>query len=223
MTDRFRAVLFDWRDTLFHDESDAEWIRTSAASIGRSPSTGDADALAKMLGAAADHPEVLAARSTADCSAELHRAAVLLELRLAGFDDELALAICDHDGDVAATMPYPDTPGVLRDLKALGMRISVISDIHYDLRRHFVHYGLDHLIDRYTLSFEHGVQKPDPRLFQSAVSALGQAPQFTLMVGDNPHRDGGAAAIGITTLILPPGVNFEPRGLGVVLRLVQAA
>jgi hypothetical protein len=81
MTDRFRAVLFDWRGTLFHDESDAEWIRASAASIGRSPSTGDADALAKMLGAAADHPEVLAARATADCSAELHRAAVLLELR----------------------------------------------------------------------------------------------------------------------------------------------
>jgi hypothetical protein len=43
------------------------------------------------------------------------------------------------------------------------------------------------------------------------------------MVGDNPHRDGGAAAIGIITLILPPGVNFEPRGLDVVLRLVQAA
>jgi type II secretory pathway predicted ATPase ExeA len=34
-----------------------------------------------MLGAAVDHPEVLAARATADCSAELHRAAVLLELR----------------------------------------------------------------------------------------------------------------------------------------------
>ena len=31
----FRAVLFDWRGTLFHDEDDAAWIRASAASIGQ--------------------------------------------------------------------------------------------------------------------------------------------------------------------------------------------
>ena len=139
-------------------------------------------ALANSLAAAADHPKVVSARSTADCSAELHRAAVLLELRLAGFDDELALAICERDGNVDATMPYTDTPAVLRDLKALGVRVGVISDIHYDLRSHFVYYGLDHLVDSYTLSFEHGVQKPDPCLFRIAVSALGRAPQV--------HADG---------------------------------
>ena len=49
------------------------------------------NARVEMLGAAAEHPQVVLARQTADCSAELHRAAVLLELRLAGFDDALAL------------------------------------------------------------------------------------------------------------------------------------
>ena len=53
MTDRFRAVLFDWRGTLFHDESDTEWIRASAASIGRGLSTDEAQALANSLAAAA--------------------------------------------------------------------------------------------------------------------------------------------------------------------------
>ena len=78
-----RAVLFDWRGTLFHNEDDAEWIRASAASTVRALTTDEVKACVAMLSAAAEHPEVVAARQTADCSAELHRAAVLLELRLA--------------------------------------------------------------------------------------------------------------------------------------------
>jgi FMN phosphatase YigB (HAD superfamily) len=147
----------------------------------------------------------------------------LLELRLAGIDDELALAICERDGDVAATMPYPDTPRVLGDMKSRGMRIGRISDIHYDIRRHFVHHGLEHLVDSYTLSFEHGVQKPDPRLFQIALQTLGADAQHALMVGDNARRDGGAAAVGITTLILPPVPNFSEQGLDIVLQLVTCS
>jgi HAD superfamily hydrolase (TIGR01549 family) len=84
-------------------------------------------------------------------------------------------------------MPCPDTKEVLRDLKSLRVRIGVISEIHYDLRAASSCTTDDHRIDNYTLSFEHIVQKPDPRLFQIAVSALGQAPQFTQMVGDNPY------------------------------------
>ena len=41
----FTAVLFDWRGTLFHDESDQDWIRASAASIGRTPSDDEVDHL----------------------------------------------------------------------------------------------------------------------------------------------------------------------------------
>jgi len=41
----------------------------------------------------------------------------------------------------------------------------------------------------------------------------------TLMVGDRANRDGGAAALGITTLILPSVANYTPRGLDLVLLL----
>jgi hypothetical protein len=83
MPGAFHAVLFDWRGTLFHDEDDAAWIRASAASIGQTLTTHEVHARVEMLGAAAEHPQVVASRQTADCSAELHRAAALLELRLA--------------------------------------------------------------------------------------------------------------------------------------------
>ena len=82
MSTAFRAVLFDWRGTLFHDEEEADFIRASAASIGRSMSPSEVIALVDGLGPAAEHPEVVAAHQTADCSADLHRAAVVLELSL---------------------------------------------------------------------------------------------------------------------------------------------
>jgi putative hydrolase of the HAD superfamily len=62
-------------------------------------------------------------------------------------------------------MPYSDAPRVLQSLKACGVRIGIVSDIHYDLRPHFEYHGLTHLIEAFTLSFQHECQKPDPRLF----------------------------------------------------------
>jgi hypothetical protein len=52
----FRAVLFDWRGTLFHDEDEAAWIRASAASIGRTLTSEELKALIDGLPAAAEHP-----------------------------------------------------------------------------------------------------------------------------------------------------------------------
>jgi hypothetical protein len=40
------------------------------------------------------------------------------------------------------------------------------------------------------------------------------------MVGDRPGHDGGAAIVGIDTMILPAPETFGPRGLDVILRLL---
>ncbi|WP_348771702.1 HAD-IA family hydrolase [Streptomyces sp. S816] len=40
----------------------------------------------------------------------------------------------------------------------------------------------------YFLSFEHGVKKPDPWIFQMACDKLGVAPDDALMVGDELLR-----------------------------------
>jgi HAD superfamily hydrolase (TIGR01509 family) len=148
---------------------------------------------------------------------------VPLELGLAGFDHDLALACHDRDGNPNASMPYPDTADVLQRLKARGVKIGVISDIHYHLAPVFEYYGVAQFVDSYTLSFEHGIQKPDPRLFEIALEQLGVTAAESLMVGDRANRDGGAAAVGITTLILPPVPNYTARELDLVLRLVRCA
>jgi FMN phosphatase YigB (HAD superfamily) len=108
---------------------------------------------------------------------------------------------------------------VLHELKARGIRIGVISDIHYDLRPIFEHYKLADCIDAFTLSFQHGCQEPDRRLFEIALHAIGARPANTLMVGDRANRDSGAVSVGMTAVILPSVPNFTPRGLEIVLRL----
>jgi len=218
---RFKAVLFDWRGTLFHDESDEDWFRASAASIGRTLSDAEVAGFARALAASESHPDIVAARRGADCSVELRTAATLLQLRVAGFDDELALAVLERDGNLAASFPYPDTAEVLRALKANGARVAVLSDIHYDVRPHFEAHRIADCIDAYVLSYQHGCQKPDPRMFLLALEALGVDAREALMVGDKVTRDAGAVVVGIATLILPPVPNFSIRGLEAALRLVD--
>jgi len=58
-------------------------------------------------------------------------------------------------------------------------------------------------------------------MFTLALDAVGVQPDEALMVGDRASHDGGAAAVGIATLILPLRRELGPRGLDVVLRLVR--
>ena len=63
-------------------------------------------------------------------------------------------------------------------------------------------------------------QKPDPALFQRALTALGTQAHETLMVGDRSRPDGPAAEQGITTLLLPPLEHPGQHRLHHVLALV---
>lgn len=62
-------------------------------------------------------------------------------------------------------------------------------------------------------------ERPDPQLFLKACADLDTDPRATLMVGDNPIRDGGAAACGLRTYISPSEPRTGERGLTGVLRL----
>jgi FMN phosphatase YigB (HAD superfamily) len=55
----------------------------------------------------------------------------------------------------------------------------------------------------FAISYEVGATKPDRRMFDAALSTISTPAQRCLMVGDNPGPDTGAAALGISTLIVP--------------------
>ncbi len=133
----------------------------------------------------------------------------------------MAEALYALDADPANHPLYPDVEPVLRAIRARDLAIAVVSDFHADLRPVLARHGLGDLVDAWVISFEHGIQKPDARMFRLAVEMLEVSPAAALMVGDQSATDGGAAAVGITTLILPPPPeHLEKRGLEIVLRVL---
>ncbi|MFI1539221.1 HAD family hydrolase [Streptomyces anandii] len=218
-----RAVLFDFSNTLFRMIPLQTWLRRVGRASGRLALLDEPGAEAEIshqLRSAFRLPSVVALQQGRDLSAERHRQAMRGWWEhadfLRGAEETAYRELTAPD----AWTPYPDTGPTLRALRARGLRVAVVSDFAWDLRTHLVHHGMDGLIDTCVISCEQGREKPDPHLFLKACADLGSDPRATLMVGDNPVRDGGASACGLRTYILPAENRTGERGLADILRLV---
>lgn len=226
------AVLFDFSGTLFRVEPAESWLRAALSRTSLALSESELVAAARALETAgalpggpppvevpADLAELWAAR---DVSADRHRAAYTgLSRRVRLPDPALHEALYERHMSPAAWSPYPDAAEVLRTLRERGVGVGVVSNIGWDLRPVFRAHGLDGYVDTYALSYEHGVQKPDPRLFAVACEALGVDPREVLMVGDSREADGGATELGCRVHFvehLP--VTGRPDALLPVLELI---
>lgn len=217
--ERIDAVLFDWGHTLFETGSSVAFITAWGAAHGRPVDERVAGEVWEAARLASRSPEELA--KGRDLSPELHRSCWLaLWDELDALVPGVAAALYDHETSAAGWQPYADTPAVLGELATRGIPVAVVSDVAFDLRPIFEHYGLRHLVDAFVLSGEHGTIKPEGRLFGIALEMLGVAPERALMVGDNPANDGAAAGVGIRTLLLPVPGGGRRRGLDAVVRLL---
>jgi HAD superfamily hydrolase (TIGR01493 family) len=228
-----KGVLFDFSGTLFRIESAQRWLTAVLEETGTALVPSDVARLAQQLeragalpGGAPPHavPAHLADLwATRDESTERHRSAYTgLARQVQLPDPHLYDRLYDRHMSPAAWRPYPDAAAVLEALQRQGVRIGVISNIGWDLRPVFRAHGLDAAVDAYILSYEHGIQKPDPQLFQIACDALGADPHDVLMVGDDRRADAGAAAIGCAVHFvehLP--VDHRPDGLRPLLSLLD--
>ncbi|MEU2929100.1 HAD-IA family hydrolase [Streptomyces sp. NPDC007251] len=227
------AVLFDFSGTLFRIESTESWLRAVLAETGHTLPEPELKAKARDLETAGALPggaspvevpaDLAGLWAVRDESAELHRAAYTgLSRRVPLPDPGLHDALYERHKIPAAWAPYPDAEEVLRTLRERGIGVGVVSNIGWDLRPVFREHGLDRYVDAYVLSYEHGVQKPDPRLFSVTCAALGADPRDTVMVGDSKEADGGAVALGCRVHFvdhLP--VTERPDALLPVLDLVS--
>lgn len=227
-----KGVLFDFSGTLFRIESAEVWLRSVLTELEVPLSDAESARAAAALERAGAlpggaHPaavpahlaEVWAAR---DRSAETHRAAFTALARQVPLPEpRLYDALYARHMAPAAWRPYADAAEVLGALRARGIGVAVVSNIGWDLRPVFRTHGLDPYVDAYVLSYEHGVQKPDPSLFATACAALGVEPRDALMVGDDRRADAGAARLGCAVHFvdhLP--VERRPAALRRVLDLV---
>lgn len=226
--------MFDFSGTLMRAEPVESWLAAALEDTGISLDQAEFGRYAARLAAVGAQPggrsplevpgelrEVWASR---DVSAAEHRAAYLgLAHQVPLPVPELYEALYARHMEPAAWQPYPDAARVLAALRERGVPVAVVSNIGWDLRPVFRAHGLDPWVSAYTLSFEHGAQKPDPRLFRAACDALGTEPRDVLMVGDDARADGGAARIGCAVRLvdhLP--VEERPEGLLPVLGEAEA-
>ena len=83
---------------------------------------------------------------------------------------------------------------VLGDLSRSGIRLGILSNWDDRLRVLYHRFALDRLFPLLICSSEHGVEKPDPRLFEIACRVAGVVASEAVHVGDDPERDVIAAS-----------------------------
>jgi HAD superfamily hydrolase (TIGR01509 family) len=217
VTPQVIAVLFDWRGTLAVVRTEEDWVGEALRRTGGDSSSPGVDEVLQRLERAMAAEDVREIWPRLDCSVELHRIGYDRLFAAASIDGALAEALYAIESDPAFDPFAVDAAQTLRALHDAGRRIAVVSDIHFDIRPVFDAAGLLETVDAFVLSFELGVQKPDPTMFRRALEELDVEPAHALMVGDRPAHDGAAREVGISTILVPPLYDVSDARLHVVL------
>jgi putative hydrolase of the HAD superfamily len=101
----------------------------------------------------------------------------------------------------------PGTREMLEGLRAVGLRLAVISNADGRVAGYLGTAGLADCFELIVDSAIEGIEKPDPRIFGVACERLGVAPEEAVYVGDTFEVDVlGARAAGIRAILLvdPP-------------------
>jgi putative hydrolase of the HAD superfamily len=124
--------------------------------------------------------------------------------------------------DPARIQLYPETLGVLRELRARELHIGVISNFTDGLLPILKHHGLDALLDSITYSQEVGVEKPNPRVFLRALMRANCRPEDAVHIGDSWESDYlGATGVGMTAVWLNRNRNPAPEACQEIWNLRQ--
>jgi len=203
-------VLLDAMGTLLELEQPAPRLVAGLRSCGVAVSEAQA---ATALGAeiafyrahhdsACDAPSLALLRE--HCSAVLREA-----LTRAGADVQALSPAALRDVLLAALRfrAYPEVPGALRELRARGHRLVVVSNWDVSLHDALRDSGLAALVDGAISSAEAGAAKPDPRIFARAIALAGGDAEAgaggALHVGDSPAHDvAGARAAGLRPVLV---------------------
>lgn len=225
------AVLFDFHGTLAMTVDPVAWVTAAAADCGVALDHSRATALADRIATAGGLPGVAKpARvppnlsedwADRDLDARAHRRVYIGLAETVPCDvPGLAEAVYNRVETPQGWTPYPDALPTLTALYAAGIKVAVVSNIGFDIRPLLDVWGFSPLCEAVLLSFEVGCLKPDPKIFWRACSALGVAPERTLMVGDNAV-DAGAASAGCCALIVASAPVGRPNGLMRAYRLAK--
>jgi putative hydrolase of the HAD superfamily len=203
-----RAVIFDWGGTLTPWHSvDSELLWRDVCALHFDPARAAAHAAA--VHAAERHFWTEAERES--------RSATLEQVFLrAGVPVTDALLASYFEAWEPHTLTDPQAPELLRQLRAAGRRIGVLSNTMWPRHQHEQIFRRDQvleLIDGAVYSSEIAWTKPHPEAFAAAMAAVGaDDPAACVFVGDRPYDDiYGAKQAGLRAVLLA-GSSVPPFG-----------
>ena len=206
-----KAVLFDYGDTLIStrmnwDRVLRENLKGLTATLEAHVPDLDPDRLQRDFAYLRHEAKQTADKTCVDTPAvECLRSALALQGRQGLTEEILQVGV---DGYFAAEEAnysiIVGVPETLQKLKGLDLRLGVVSNATCGklVRRALQRRRLLSAFDCVVISAEVGVAKPDPAIFQRALSQLDVAPDQAVMVGDRIDTDvAGAAAAGIRAVL----------------------
>ena len=141
---------------------------------------------------------------------------------------ELVRALVDRDRELLlrSARLYDDALPFLRDLRARGIKIAIVSNCSEHTRDLLESNGVAELADTLVLSCEVGAEKPAAQIFTHALDQLGVPARHAVFVDDQPAFCAGAADLGITAVQIVRGEldgKVPAPGTTVVRSLTEVA
>lgn len=100
----------------------------------------------------------------------------------------------------------------IRDLRARGYVIGMLSNISSNwVRKEFLTEADQKLFDDMVFSFEAGVSKPNPQIYQLACSRLQTEPENAVFIDDAPGNCAAAEAEGMTAIVYTDFQNMKSQ------------
>lgn len=205
---RYDAVLLDAGETLVHPEpSFAGLLSRLLGGFGHDVSTEVLEPIAREAFAHAIASATEAGRMWS-VTPEASRAAwtgiyraILAELSLA--DASLPNRLYDEFTKPEHYALFPDTMPALRELRAHGLRIGIVSNWEPWLADLLVALEVTPLCDVVVVSGAIGIEKPDERIFKHALASMEVSPERAVYVGDSPTHDvAPALALGMGAVLI---------------------
>lgn len=206
-----RCVLFDAGGVLVHP--DWREVQAIVVKAGGQVAVDDLIAAEHAQWAAMDTPDITKTRDDVRASVFLDgvmaRAGVTVDVRAR------AMPVLDEVRGRGFLWDYVPrhVPGALAALRAQGLRLGVVSNANGRMPEKLVRLGLADAFDTIVDSGLEGVEKPDRRLFDIALTRMAVEASKTVFVGDLFHIDVvGARGAGLFPVLvdkagLRPGVD----------------